>query len=110
MVQEEKQAPHVPGGRNVHMSDELIDRRKTERYPFPANIRFDINGEISASLFRAVTRNVSRAGVCVYLFEKIEKGQEIIISDDHPVIRGKARVQWITELESSFYIAGLKFV
>lgn len=92
------------------MPNEVIDRRKTQRYPFPANIRFDCNGGVSSSLSNAVAKNLSSTGACVYLFEKIEKGEEITINDDHPIIKGRARIQWITELESSFYMAGLKFV
>lgn len=92
------------------MPDRLKDRRKTERYPFPASIQYGLNGGSDPSLSKAVTMNVSSSGLCMYLFEKMEKGQEITINDEHPALKGRARVQWINKLENSFFIAGLEFL
>jgi len=92
------------------MSVEVKERRRTERYPFPASVVYTKEKGDTSTLCRGITRDISRTGACMYVFDEISEGQDIFLQEDHPVIRGRARVQWITELEPSFYMAGLKFL
>lgn len=98
------------GGLSAMFVRDEDDRRKAQRYPFPANIKYGLNGGTSPPSSKAVTMNVSRTGVCMYVFENVGEGDEITITNDHPVIKGRARVQWIKEIESSFYLAGLMYI
>lgn len=59
---------------------------------------------------RGVTVNMSRGGLCLYVFKPLSAGQELKIIHGVPGRKDKkATVQWIEQITVDTYKAGLHF-
>ncbi len=64
--------PHVP-------------TRKDPRYDFPSTIEYVLGSQADDEVARkGVTIDLSAAGLCMYMFDPLPHGQEIIIKTDPP--------------------------
>ncbi len=59
---------------------------------------------------RALTKDVSKAGICIYSKAPLKVGQ-IVNFEKCPALRGRkeAEVYWVKKAKDYFYISGLKF-
>jgi hypothetical protein len=60
---------------------------------------------------RALTKDVSRTGICIYSKAPLKVGQ-IVNFEKCPVLRGRteAEVRWVKKAKDYLYISGLKFI
>ncbi len=57
------------------------------------------------------TINVSANGLCIGLYRKLSRGQQISIQRIFlPFLVGNATLQWVKEINDGLYIAGLHVV
>ncbi|GBE31133.1 PilZ domain protein [bacterium BMS3Bbin05] len=92
------------------MTGSPADKRKDERYDYPAAITYSLHSDSSEEIFRGVTINLSKSGVCMYLFRLPEEQQKIKIKSNLPVAAGIAEIRWIKKIEEDFYQVGMAFV
>jgi len=87
------------------------EKRRHERHDYPLQIEYVLeqkkNGE---SVHRGVTVNISTAGVGAYVLDPLSVGQRVIIRTGLPFDQKLAVICWITEKNTSFYSAGMKFI
>jgi c-di-GMP-binding flagellar brake protein YcgR len=88
------------------MSDS-IERREHVRYDFPHRIEYILSPETSDEIFKAVAINISKTGLCLYIFNPLGEGQEMIIRSSLPVPFKALSVRWIKKMEDNFYKVGL---
>ncbi|MHB8883448.1 MAG: PilZ domain-containing protein [Thermodesulfovibrionales bacterium] len=88
------------------------EQRREERFPFLKTIDYDCDGGASGELFRGVTINISRSGMCLYLYENPCMGRPVTlrIRGELPVQADRGRICWVDKVAEGFYKAGLKFV
>jgi hypothetical protein len=83
-----------------------------------SHIRYDLQKEIEYILlysdtdktFRGVTINISEAGLGLYVFDPLERGQEISIRSDIRVLSRAGSIRWCHQLGEDVYKAGLQFI
>jgi len=92
------------------MSFNKNERRKDIRYDFPKKIEYVLNPETSGKIYSGVITNISKSGLCLYIFHPLTEGQKIIIKSTLPVSHQTADVRWIKKVDNDFYKAGLIFV
>ncbi|MEE9523737.1 MAG: PilZ domain-containing protein [Thermodesulfovibrionales bacterium] len=92
------------------MSNDERERRMAERYDFPSTIEFDAGTKSGENNQKAVTINISKSGLCLYLFESFIRHQEIRIKSILPIISKKARIRWIKKIDEGFFKAGVSFM
>ena len=92
------------------MSSDVRERRKAVRYDFPSTIEFDTGTESGENNHKAVTINISKSGLCLYLFESLGRHDEIQISSILPMTSKKASVRWIKKIDEGFFKAGVSFI
>ena len=83
------------------------EKRKQQRYDFPGMIEYVANFETSDEPLKAVTVNISKSGLCLYIFEFLNEGQEIIIKSTLPIPFQRVTARWVKEIDDSFYAVGL---
>jgi hypothetical protein len=91
---------NVPSGKKT--------RRSTERYDFPSTIEYLVGSPTTGELYKAVTVNVSRAGIGAYVFAPHQEGLELYIKTSLPVDCHLATVRWNKKVNESFYLIGLQ--
>jgi hypothetical protein len=89
------------------MISDSSERREHARYDFLRRIEYVLNPAISNENLKAVTINISRTGLCLYIFTALREGQEMIIGSPLPVPFKTASVRWIKKMEDNFYKVGL---
>jgi hypothetical protein len=85
-------------------------KRSEERFDFPSTIEYLIESPAGAQAHKAVTINISKAGIGAYVFSPHAEGQKIIIQSPLPVECRMAAVRWIKQEDESFYLVGLECV
>ena len=88
------------------MSDS-IERREHARYDFPHRIEYILNSETSDEILKAVAINISKTGLCLYIFNPLGEGQKMVFKSTLPVPFRTASVRWIKKIEDNFYKIGL---
>jgi c-di-GMP-binding flagellar brake protein YcgR len=84
-----------------------IERREHIRYDFPHRIEYALNPETSDEIFKAVTINISKTGLCLYVFDSLGEGQKMVIRSTLPVPLKTVSVRWTKKIEDNFYKVGL---
>ena len=82
--------------------------RSLERYDFPQTIEYFVGSPTAGEVHKAVTINVSRAGIGAYVFAPYQEGQELYIKTSLPVNCHLATVRWNKKVDESFYLIGLQ--
>ena len=86
--------------------------RSEDRFPFLKTISYTCDQEGSDDIFKGVTINISKSGMCLYLFESpcVDNGSHIFIKSELPVNSSRGAIRWIDKVEDGFYMAGLQFI
>jgi c-di-GMP-binding flagellar brake protein YcgR len=84
-----------------------IERREHARYDFPHRIEYALNPETPDETFNAVTINISKTGLCLYVFTSLGEGQKMVIKSTLPVPLKTVSVRWTKKIEDNFYKIGL---
>jgi hypothetical protein len=85
------------------------EKRRAERYDYPAGIEYVLGSDGSEEAFRGVTINISKSGLSLYAFSPLVVGQEIVIRSALPVADRRAVILWTKQEDDSMYKIGLKF-
>jgi c-di-GMP-binding flagellar brake protein YcgR len=93
-----------------YMSGEARERRNAARYDFPSTIEFYTVSKSGENSHKAVTINISKTGLCLYLFEPFKRNQEIKINSIVPIVSKKASIRWIRKIDEGFFKAGVSFL
>lgn len=89
----------------------VVSTRKDRRYDYPSTIDYVLGHQAEGEAARkAITIDLSTAGLCMYILDPLPQGQKIIIRTALPVDFRTAVICWIRKEESSLYRSGLKFV
>ena len=81
------------------------------RYDFPATIEYVTGSQADNEvLHKGVTINLSSAGLGMYLFDLLPKGQQVTIKSTLPVDFRTAAICWTRKEDDNFYRSGLKFL
>lgn len=91
------------------MKANITQQRQFPRYDHCCTIQYKLSDQPSAEAFSGVTRNISRGGICLYIYRRLEEGQIIHIISKLPVGSSKAVLRWI-EKENALYVSGWMFV
>lgn len=89
---------------------DINDRRKQARYDYPYTIEFRLRSSLGQENLKGVTINLSRTGLCMYMFRSIGESQEIVFNNSFPIRAKTASIRWIEKIDDDFYKAGLAFV
>jgi c-di-GMP-binding flagellar brake protein YcgR len=95
-----------------------LEKRIDKRATFEEKARYKVLGEDESALnfeyAEAVTRNISRGGVCMVVPHKITEGNvirvEIPMEQNDKPIKAFCEVQWCRAGESGKYDVGLSFI
>ena len=91
------------------MASNHTERRKLERYDYISTVEYALSEQ--EKTFRAIASNISRSGLCLYLFELHREGQMLTFSRNYfPVPYRTAVIRWIKRENGELYRAGLVFV
>lgn len=87
-------------------------QRSEDRFPFLKTIAYSCEQDGAEDLFKGVTINISKSGMCLYLYECpcVDPGRHIHIKSDLPVSAQRGTIRWVNKVEDGFYKAGLMFV
>lgn len=82
-----------------------FDKRKHERFNFPYTIEcFDpYNDE---EIIKGIAMNISASGVCLYIPQSLDNGQEITIKSIVYDCPQKATVCWSEKYDDEYYTVG----
>ena len=83
-------------------------RRSFERHDFPSIIEYLVGSSTAGVVHKAVTVNVSRAGIGAYVFAPHQEGLELYIKTSLPVDCRLATVRWKKKVDESIYLIGLQ--
>jgi hypothetical protein len=83
--------------------------RRFPRYDHCCSIRYKLFGHSPTEVFSGVARNISRGGICLYIYQRLDEGQRIEIISSLPVGTHSAVLRWIKE-EDSLFVSGWMFV
>ncbi len=64
--------------------------------------------EAAVKLFKGVTINLSKVGMCLIVFNAVHEGEKIVIKSGL-VVRRPLIIQWVKELDHDIYKVGLRF-
>jgi PilZ domain len=83
-------------------------RRKSVRREFHAPVEYEIKGAPTDTVFKGHTLNISDSGLCLCLYHRVDKRQEITIKSSRlPFACKKAVVRWVRRVDRSTYMAGV---
>jgi hypothetical protein len=87
-------------------------QRSEDRFPFLKTIDYSCDQGGVGSLFKGVTINISRSGLCMYLYESpcAVRGSHIFIKSELPTSAQRGTIRWVDKVEDGFYKAGLMFM
>jgi c-di-GMP-binding flagellar brake protein YcgR len=96
----------------------FIEKRIDKRASIEEKARYKILSEDEAALnfeyVEAVTRNISRGGVCMVIPHKIKEGNvvrvEIPVNKENKPIKAFCEVQWCRQENDGKYEVGLSFI
>ena len=83
--------------------------RRFPRYDHCSKIEYSLRGHSPSEVFSGVARNISRGGICLYIYQRLVEGQRIEIISSLPVGFHTAVLRWIKE-ENSLFVTGWMFV
>lgn len=88
-------------------NNEQFNQRKHERFifPYPYTIEY-LDPNAPDEIIRGIAINVSESGVCLYIPQPLNKGQEITIRSIIYSSPQKATVCWSEEHDDVFYRVG----
>ncbi|MGE5892542.1 MAG: PilZ domain-containing protein [bacterium] len=96
------------------MAPENVERRKFNRNTHTSLIEyaFHTEGDVTKdSTAKGITVNVSDTGLCIYLFNPVNEGQEMKIFKGLFASESlSARVKWSKQITDDIYKAGLAFL
>ena len=82
-----------------------FDKKKCEHFNFPYTIEcFGLHND--DKIIRGVAMNISVSGVCLYIPQPLDKGQEITIKSVVYDCLQKATVCWSEKYDDNFYAVG----
>ncbi len=87
-----------------------IERRTQIRYDIQQEIQY-ISHDTPGEIFTGIIKNISHSGMCLYVLNSVQVGQEITIKSKHELYR-KGIIVWCYETGEKFdiYKVGLKFI
>lgn len=81
------------------------------RYDYPSTIEYVLGSQADDEAARkGITIDLSATGLCMYIFDPLPQGQQIVIKTALPVDSRTAVICWTRNEESSLYRSGLKFI
>ncbi|NOX20435.1 MAG: PilZ domain-containing protein [Nitrospirae bacterium] len=89
-----------------------VERRKSPRNTFITTIDFLIASEASGNeekqLQRGITINISNSGMCLYVFNPVQEGEEIQLYSNtiDPPCRS-AKIKWVKRVTKDVYKVGI---
>jgi hypothetical protein len=85
--------------------------RKEDRFPFLKTIGYACDTDNTAALFKGITINISKSGMCMYMYESpcVAPNSKITIKSELPVNYRTGTIRWIARVDDGFYKAGLIF-
>ncbi len=87
-------------------------KRVRQRHNYFTKVEYvvDPDEDAQGKTYKGFINNISVTGVCMFVFNPLDKGQEIIIKDKLPYLRQRFRVVWIKRVGINFYMTGLMSV
>ncbi|MDA8083195.1 MAG: PilZ domain-containing protein [Nitrospiraceae bacterium] len=94
------------------MGNYCDEKRLRDRYPFLVTIGYQCEGDCSRSIFSGMSVNMSRAGMCLYLFESpcLREGANISLAGETLMTSRRGTIRWMHKVEDGFYKVGLQFI
>jgi hypothetical protein len=87
----------------------LFDKRKHERFNFPYTIEcFDPHND--EEIIKGIAMNISASGVCLYIPQSLDNGQEITIKSVVYDYTRKATVCWSEKYDDDYYTVGCRLL
>ncbi len=86
------------------------EKRIEPRYAYPKTIEYTTESNGSSGFHKGVVINISKAGICLYLYTTHTEGQTITIKSNLPVNFRAATIRWVKQLSEGFYKSGLQFI
>lgn len=87
-----------------------VEKRNEPRYDCPKTIEYITGSNDSSGQHIGVVINISRTGICLYVYETHNEGQTITIKSSLPVEPRTATVRWVKKVSDGLYKSGLQFV
>jgi hypothetical protein len=86
-------------------------RRRSPRREFHSPVEYEIEGAPADTVFKGHTLNISDSGLCLCLYNRVEKKQEITIRKSNlPIGCKKAVIRWVRRVDRRTYMAGLSCI
>ncbi len=82
-----------------------IDQREHERFNFPYTIEY-LDPCTANNVIRGIAINISESGICLYIPQSLNNGQEITIKSVIYSFPKKATVCWSEKYDDVFYKVG----
>lgn len=86
------------------------EKRKEQRYAYPKTIEYTTGLDNGDVFHRGVVVNISKSGICLYVYAAHTEGQLITIRSSLPVDPRTAVVKWVKKISEGFYQSGMEFV
>lgn len=89
------------------------DRNKQQQCPRTVSlnvIQFCVVNDSPGEIRLGTTINISETGMCLYTFNNLNEGDNIIIQNDVSLLFQKANVRWVKNYGKDLCKAGLKFI
>jgi hypothetical protein len=84
------------------------ERRSAPRFDFMSTIEYSMDASEVAGVHKAVTIDISTAGIRTYMFTHHPLGERIRINTRLPIDCGSVTVSWVNKIQEDFYMVGLK--
>jgi hypothetical protein len=81
--------------------------RKHHRNPYKESLEITVSSKPQGGTLLAISSNISDAGICIYTFKPLKKGQDIVFRNALPVPHRKATVRWVKKINPSIYKTGV---
>ncbi len=91
------------------MSERTMERRDSERYSYPSVVEYTLDRREDQNK-KGVTVNVSRTGICLYIFNLLTVGQHITLRSVLPIPSKKAILRWTRRVDDNLYKVGMTFL
>lgn len=86
------------------MESDITEKRREDRFPFAKNLYCtNTKGEV----FKGITVNMSKSGLCLYVYKILSEGESIKINDILPNSCREAVICWIRKIDDAFSMVGL---
>jgi hypothetical protein len=88
-----------------------MENRNYRRELYLQPINYVLSANSTQETLRGSTINISHSGTCIFSFDRLVEGQNIIITKGLPVSTSfqTCTVRWAMEINGSLYKAGLMF-